>query len=178
MAVAGEAADTRMHPPQTDGPSRQPIGSPPSPPRASTKRRPTPASTTTPAAEVVATVELSDKAKVLSKTDVSGARKQAQDAITEALNPVAATKGIKALEEVADQTIILTRVVKESVLEHDTRISRAGQRLDVLEKRLAETRKRTSWPRPRWRPTVLRQSAISRRWWTRRTCGRQSWTRA
>ena len=86
----------------------------------------------------MATVELSDKAKILSKTDVSGASKQVQDAIKEALDPVAATKGIKALEEVADQTIILSRAVKESVLEHDTRISRAGQRLDVLEKRLAE----------------------------------------
>ena len=133
VAAAGDA-DTRMAPQSDGGSVRAPIGSPPSPPRQSTKRRTTPASTEAPAA-VEPVVVASDKAMKLIATDVSGA---SATSISEAVDPLKLTKGVKALEEVADQSITLARTTKEAVLEHGTRIARAAIRLDVLEKRLTE----------------------------------------
>ena len=110
-----------------------PIGSPGgSPPRAAKKRGAV-------AAQLASVAPRSDKAKKLETTDITGATAASLNAIKDAKTPLELTKGVKALETVADQQTVLSREIKATVLEQDSRLAMALQRIEVLERRASET---------------------------------------
>ena len=129
--------DTSVPQAQSGG-TRAPIGSSTgSPPRTSARRRRLP---TPPPAEAVAAVATpSAEAKELAGLDITGIKQSVVEGITVAKGNLDLTKGVKALEHVADATTVLARGLKGTVLAHDELLAKVVQRLDVLETRATES---------------------------------------
>ena len=119
--------------PSVAAPVGAPIGSPSrtSPPR--TKKR------GAAAAQLASVAPRSDTADRFDKVDITGADKATLEGITNAKTTLDITKSIKALEFVADQSTVLSRELNATVLEHDSRLAVALQRIEVLERRAFDT---------------------------------------
>ena len=89
-------------------------------------------------AELAAVAPRTDKAKKLETVDVVGVDSATLDKIKEAKTPLELTRNVRALEMVADQHTLLSREIKATVLDLDTRFGAAMQRIQVLEQRLSE----------------------------------------